>query len=97
MIPSVMSRADRKIEAVHVNEKYKVNYEKDVFQKFSKIKEELVKNKQKDFFVNVRTVESEKLILHMGEGPSLINVTADRALYIGGIAVLPNRHVLLFD
>ncbi len=33
----------------------------------------------------------------MGEGPSLVKVSADKALYVGGIAVLPNRHVLLFD
>jgi|LauGreDrversion4_2_1035121.scaffolds.fasta_scaffold86786_1 hypothetical protein len=33
----------------------------------------------------------------MGEGPTLIKVTAEKALYIGGISVLPNRIVLLFD
>ena len=33
----------------------------------------------------------------MGEGPSFVKVSLDKALYIGGIAVLPNRHVLLFD
>ena len=33
----------------------------------------------------------------MGEGADLVNVTQDKALYIGGVAVLPNRHVLLFS
>jgi hypothetical protein len=51
----------------------------------------------KDFYVNVRTYENQHLISYMGEGPTLIKVTAEKALYIGGISVLPNRVVLLFD
>jgi hypothetical protein len=45
----------------------------------------------KEFYINVRTNDSKKLILHMGEGPSFVKIASDRALYIGGIAVLPNR------
>lgn len=33
----------------------------------------------------------------MGEGPSMILIRHDCALYLGGIAVLPNRHVLQFN
>lgn len=54
-------------------------------------------NLNKEFYVNAKTNESHKLILHMGEGPQLVKISADKALYVGGIAVLPNRHVLLFD
>jgi len=33
----------------------------------------------------------------MGEGPSMVKIQQDKAFYLGGIAVLPNRHVILFD
>ena len=33
----------------------------------------------------------------MGEGPSMVKIQHDKAFYLGGIAVLPNRHVILFD
>jgi hypothetical protein len=51
----------------------------------------------REFYINVKTNENHKLILHMGEGPTLVKVANDKALYVGGLAVLPNRHVLLFD
>jgi hypothetical protein len=54
-------------------------------------------NLNQDFYANVRTNENEKLILHMGEGPSMIKISHDKALYLGGVAVLPNRHVIMFD
>lgn len=54
-----------------------------MFQKFCKMKEDAF-NLNREFYINVRSNESQKLILHMGEGPTLVNVSADKALYVGG-------------
>jgi len=41
----------------------------------------------RELYINVRTNENEKLILYLGEGPTMVKVAADKALYLGGIAV----------
>ncbi len=78
---------------MHKNTMYKIDYDQQAFQKFCQIKDDVL-NLKRDYWVNVLTNENEKLILHMGEGPSMILISHDSALYLGGIAVLPNRHVL---
>jgi hypothetical protein len=82
-------------EAFHINASYCIGYDQDMFQRFCKLKDETTS--KQDLYVNAKTNESQKLILHMGEGPSLVKVARDKALFVGGVAVLPNRHVLLFD
>ena len=52
---------------------------------------------RQDFNLSVRSNEDKKLIMYLGEGGSLIKYTNDKAFYIGGISVNPNKHVLNFE
>jgi hypothetical protein len=81
---------------VHLNESKKIGYDLGMFQKFCKMKQEAF-NTSREFYVNIRTNEGDKLIQHMSESPSLVKVAHDKAIYIGGIAVHPKRHILQFE
>ena len=96
MKPKSLSRLERQIESYHTNAQYQVGYNEKMFEKFSKMKEDVF-NLNRELYANVKSNDNQKLILYLGEGPSLVKIFSDKALYLGGISVLPTKNVLLFD
>jgi len=78
----------------HTNSLYKLSYEKAVFERFCKIKQEL---RDKQMYGATTKFGSEKLLMHIGEGSAMLRFAENIGYLVGGMNIKGNANLITFS